>query len=259
LLLRANRKHCISIAAGCILRCRKRICPAQQGERDMKKIILIASFVTLTFPTFYSQDKPEGMKELYSKIEFDQLLPKSKVDGLDKLTQEEKEKLKTYVLDTIVAAQAQGYSKGQEVALNLVAAKIKEFMAKQEAERVLNAPDTQYTNSQESKTKKAFKLFLTGLTAFSQSYSQQQQQSPTFPSSSINIKPATIKRSVKSNIDRGKYVLLDDNSLWEINSLDRLTSQLWMTYDEIIVVSSYLESKLINTRDNKSVTAKRLK
>lgn len=212
--------------------------------------------MVLSFPIVYGQDKPEAIKELYSKIEFDQLFPKSKVDGLDKLTQEEKEKLKIYILDTLIATHTQGYTKGQEAAFKSFEAKINEFLAKQEAEEASSLADTQYTNTQESKGRKTLRLFLTGLTAFSQGYSQQQQ-TPT--SHSLPIQSAVNKKSVRKIIDRGNYVLLDDNSLWEINSLDRLTSQLWMAYDEIIVVNSYLETKLLNTRDNKSVTGKRVK
>lgn len=222
------------------------------------KPFLTLIFASLFFISGYGQDRPEALKDLYSKIQLDQLFPSSKVEGLDKLTQEEKEKLKIAVLDFLVVAQTDGYKRGQEAAMKSIEIQIKEFMAKQEVASVLATPDTQYTNTQESKTRKALKIFALALHSFSQNFQPQDYQAPAYippPQSTVSPSPLSNKRSVKKVIDRGKYILLDDNSLWEVDSLDTLTSSLWMYIDQIIIVSSGFETKLLNTRDNKSVTA----
>lgn len=64
---------------------------------------------------------------------------------------------------------------------------------------------------------------------------------------------------VRENIDIGKYILLEDGSLWEVLSLDTLDSGLWMMLDSIVVVQSetgLYPYRLINTDDKRAVEAK---
>jgi hypothetical protein len=49
---------------------------------------------------------------------------------------------------------------------------------------------------------------------------------------------AAAKHWIKSNIDHGRYLLLDDGSLWEIASLDRIDASLWLAMSDITVVAS---------------------
>jgi hypothetical protein len=61
---------------------------------------------------------------------------------------------------------------------------------------------------------------------------------------------------IKEKIDSGDYILLEDGSLWEIASLDRLNTRLWLKTSSITVVEAsgypgygYI---LINTDDGES-------
>jgi hypothetical protein len=60
---------------------------------------------------------------------------------------------------------------------------------------------------------------------------------------------------ISGNIDDGKYIKLDDGSLWEVSGVDTVDSSLWLDLDDIIVC----DGKLINTDDKESVEAKRIK
>lgn len=226
----------------------------------MKPILTVVCALLFAVST-YAQDRPEALKDLYSKIQFDQLFPSSKVNGMDKLTQEEKDQLKNHFIDLLSTTYAMGVKSGSETAFKSIEIQIKEFMAKQEVASVLATPDTQYTNTQESKTRKALKIFALALQSFSQHFPPQDYQPPAYtpPPQTTLLSSTMNKRSITKVIDNGKYVLLDDNSLWEVDSLNTLTSSLWMSVDQIIVFSSEFKTKLLNSRDNKSVTAKRVK
>jgi hypothetical protein len=43
---------------------------------------------------------------------------------------------------------------------------------------------------------------------------------------------------VKKRIDRGRFVLLEDRSLWRINPVDRIDSSLWLPLEDIAVVDN---------------------
>lgn len=64
---------------------------------------------------------------------------------------------------------------------------------------------------------------------------------------------------IKENIDRGKFILLEDHSLWQVDPLDDITSWLWLRMADITVTESddivypYL---LVNTEDGEAVKAK---
>lgn len=64
---------------------------------------------------------------------------------------------------------------------------------------------------------------------------------------------------VSKNIESGKYIKLEDGSLWEISPLDKINTILWLILDNITVTESsnllypYL---LVNTDDNETAEAK---
>jgi tetratricopeptide (TPR) repeat protein len=61
-------------------------------------------------------------------------------------------------------------------------------------------------------------------------------------------------------IDSGRYILLEDGSLWEVYSVDRITSMLWLPIDDITVIENggLFPYKLINTDEGEVVEAKYL-
>ena len=64
---------------------------------------------------------------------------------------------------------------------------------------------------------------------------------------------------VSKNIESGKYIKLEDGSLWEISPLDKINTILWLILDDITVTESsnllypYL---LVNTDDNETAEAR---
>lgn len=64
---------------------------------------------------------------------------------------------------------------------------------------------------------------------------------------------------VSSRIDSGKFILLEDRSLWEIDSLDRLDTMLWLIIDSITVVESnscLYGYRLVNTSEKTAACAR---
>jgi hypothetical protein len=59
-------------------------------------------------------------------------------------------------------------------------------------------------------------------------------------------------RSVSSN---GQIVVLEDGSVWEVDSVDRIDSQLWLATTEIVVC----DDKLVNTDDDETVGATKIR
>jgi hypothetical protein len=81
---------------------------------------------------------------------------------------------------------------------------------------------------------------------------------PIRPHQPPTPKPTTSCSSghwVSSNVDEGKYIVLEDGSLWAIDDADTVDSGLWLETDEITVCPG----KLIDTDDNTSAGARRLK
>jgi hypothetical protein len=56
-------------------------------------------------------------------------------------------------------------------------------------------------------------------------------------------------------MDDGKYIKLENGSVWEVQGADTVDSTLWLEMDEITVCTG----KLINTDEHESVEAKRIK
>ena len=70
---------------------------------------------------------------------------------------------------------------------------------------------------------------------------------------------------VSKVIESGKYVILEDNSLWQVSPLDKINSMLWLVTEKITVVENkdgvYLLSypyKLINSDSKNAVEARYL-
>ncbi len=64
---------------------------------------------------------------------------------------------------------------------------------------------------------------------------------------------------LKERIDSGNSIQLEDDSLWQVNPIDRINSSLWLPVDDIAVVESQDPSYpyfLINTVDKEKVEAK---
>ncbi len=59
---------------------------------------------------------------------------------------------------------------------------------------------------------------------------------------------------IASISDDGEIVILDDRSIWEVDSLGTIASSLWLPYTAILVC----EGRLINTDDNEVVSAERI-
>jgi hypothetical protein len=56
---------------------------------------------------------------------------------------------------------------------------------------------------------------------------------------------------IDSVIDDGSIIKLEDGTLWEVDSYDRIDSSLWLPISDIVICNG----KLINTDDNESVEA----
>ena len=66
---------------------------------------------------------------------------------------------------------------------------------------------------------------------------------------------------IKKNVDSGTYIILEDNSLWKIDPLDKIDAMLWLPISEITVIESTSGSPgynylLINTDDGEKAHAK---
>lgn len=60
---------------------------------------------------------------------------------------------------------------------------------------------------------------------------------------------------IESVSGNGRIVILEDGSVWEVDSLDTITSSLWLPISEIVAC----DDKLINTDDGESVAAQRIR
>lgn len=60
---------------------------------------------------------------------------------------------------------------------------------------------------------------------------------------------------LQSKTSDGSVLILEDGSIWKVSSIDTIDSQLWLPIDNIIIC----EGKLINTDDNTSIEATRIK
>ncbi len=68
---------------------------------------------------------------------------------------------------------------------------------------------------------------------------------------------------VSNKIDSGNIIVLEDGSMWEIQSIDRIFTRLWLRITAITVLEASTpigdyRYRLVNTDDNESVLAKYL-
>lgn len=59
---------------------------------------------------------------------------------------------------------------------------------------------------------------------------------------------------IKEVSSNGAIVILEDGSVWEINSTDRIDSQLWLSTENVVAC----DDKLINTDEDEVVEASKL-
>lgn len=62
---------------------------------------------------------------------------------------------------------------------------------------------------------------------------------------------------ISRNIGRGHFILLEDNSLWEVDSIDKITTSLWLAVSQIIVLPTRVDDvtlyRLVNIDDGETV------
>jgi len=61
---------------------------------------------------------------------------------------------------------------------------------------------------------------------------------------------------ISKNIDGGRYILLEDGSLWEIDAYYTIDTGLWLPVSEITVIENGINYLLINTDDGEKAEAK---
>ncbi len=75
-----------------------------------------------------------------------------------------------------------------------------------------------------------------------------------------NYSPAGV-HWVLEKMERGRFVRLEDNSLWEISPYDRSNSDLWLVYEEIFIIETNEDDypyQLINKNNGDTAAAKLL-
>lgn len=60
---------------------------------------------------------------------------------------------------------------------------------------------------------------------------------------------------IQSVIDDGSIIKLEDGSVWKVESIDTITSTLWLPVSEVVLC----DDKMINTDDNESVGVRRVR
>lgn len=61
---------------------------------------------------------------------------------------------------------------------------------------------------------------------------------------------------IKSNSSDGSVIVLSMGSVWEVDSMDRIESMLWLPADDVLVCD---DSNLINIGSGEKVGARRLR
>jgi len=84
---------------------------------------------------------------------------------------------------------------------------------------------------------------------------QRERGAETIPQSVPQPKGCSSGHWLSDKMDDGKYIKLEDDSLWEVDSVDTVDSELWLETDDITVCPG----KLINTDEKETVGAKRIK
>ena len=102
------------------------------------------------------------------------------------------------------------------------------------------------------------KVIATVIQLFIKTMQEQRQMSPR--GSSIQTYGGTGSGHwVSKNIDSGKLIKLEDGSLWEISSIDRINTMLWLATEQITITksgNSPYPYKLINVDQENAAEAK---
>ena len=68
--------------------------------------------------------------------------------------------------------------------------------------------------------------------------------------------PSRYKLSIKEKSDDGTIIILDDRSIWLIDSIDRIDTSLWMELNDVMVLEKkYGGFELLNVDDKEKVDA----
>jgi hypothetical protein len=70
-----------------------------------------------------------------------------------------------------------------------------------------------------------------------------------------NLMACEADLSIRSVAKDGQIIVLDDGSVWEVDSVDTVDSSLWLPTSEIVAC----DDKLINTDDEETVSARRIR
>ncbi len=65
----------------------------------------------------------------------------------------------------------------------------------------------------------------------------------------------TEKHWIKSVIDSGSIIILEDGSIWKVDSLDRVSSMLWLPTEDVIICNG----RMINLSNGEEIGVIRLK
>lgn len=60
---------------------------------------------------------------------------------------------------------------------------------------------------------------------------------------------------IEAVLSDGEVIKLEDGSLWEVDAGDQVTAALWLAMTDVVVC----DAKIINTEDNETVEARRVK
>ena len=80
--------------------------------------------------------------------------------------------------------------------------------------------------------------------------------------SKIHQKLGGERHWIKEKLDGGRYLILENNIVWEISPLDRVNTFLWMPLEDVLIIKNdhgfLYPYKIINVDNNETVDAKPL-
>jgi hypothetical protein len=118
-------------------------------------------------------------------------------------------------------------------------------------DEVMNKADQDKTGVSKlsPKERAALEQWLTDLAI---TITSKAQADVSIESKSVGYAGIGQKHWVKSKADGGKYIQLEDESLWEVSSIDKINKMLWLPLDDVVVVESgnpLYPYKLVGERD----------
>jgi hypothetical protein len=224
----------------------------------LKPFFLTALFLVLSI-VGNCQDK----SSYYGFIDFDQIFPRDKLMGLDRLTPEEREKLKMHVLDLYNDANKDGLSKGQEMMFKFFEAKINEYIRSQDAIARESSLNNLNSPGRESKVRKGLALFLNGLASAGQGYLQAQNNQSLIPltgSTAVGSAAKVIESRIDGDFngfEHGNIYKLTNGQIWEQTEF-RISVRVRVN-PAVTIIASGGGYKMLVEGINESVEVKRLK